>query len=183
MTSHDSSPFSRSGMDLRTARLILRPWTDGDLAAVRTGRRQPHWAADFPAEGDTVIAGHLTENPQQRHEFGQRQILERDSGLVVGSLGLFWPPADGALEIGYGIVASRRGRGYATEATRALVAFAFTAPGVRTVHATVERTNPASGRVLQKAGLTRCGGDATTTRYRATAPAPDTADGDAERHG
>jgi hypothetical protein len=63
---------------------------------------------------------------------------------VVGSIGLFWPPDDGAIEIGYGIVASRRGRGYAAEATRALTAYALTAPGVDTVFATVELSNPAS---------------------------------------
>ncbi|MFI5524924.1 GNAT family N-acetyltransferase [Streptomyces platensis] len=161
-----------NGAELRTARLLLRPWTDGELAAVLDGTRRPHWAADFPADGDRVIAGFTAENPDARGVYGQRQILERDGGRVVGAIGLFWPPRDGALEFGYGIVPSRRGRGYATEAARALVAFARSAPGVHTVRADVELSNPASGRVLEKAGLVRWSSDDRLARYRLTAPEP-----------
>ncbi|USA05322.1 GNAT family N-acetyltransferase [Streptomyces lydicamycinicus] len=155
-----------------TARLLLRPWTDGELAAVLDGTSQPHWAADFPADGDRIIAGFTAENPDARGVYGQRQILERDGGRVVGAIGLFWPPRDGSLEFGYGIVPSRRGRGYATEAARAMVAFACTAPGVHTVCADVELSNPASGRVLEKAGLVRWSSDDRLARYRLTAPEP-----------
>ncbi|MFD9205112.1 GNAT family N-acetyltransferase [Streptomyces sioyaensis] len=158
--------------DLCTARLLLRPWSDGELAAVLEGARQPHWAADFPADGDRVIAGFTGDHSAARGAYGQRQILERASGLVVGGIGLFWPPADGSVEFGYGIVPSRQGRGYASEAARALVAFAFTAPGVHTVYADTERSNPASGRVLEKAGLERWSSDDTHVRFRLTAPAP-----------
>ncbi|MFI9076280.1 GNAT family N-acetyltransferase [Streptomyces sioyaensis] len=167
-----TSPHYAAAPDLRTERLLLRPWSDGDLAAVLDGTRQPHWAADFPADGDRVIAGYTAGHPSARGACGQRQILERESGLVVGAIGLFWPPADGSVEFGYGIVPSRRGRGYASEAARALVAFAFTAPGVRTVGAKIERSNPASGRVLEKAGLERWSSDATYVRFRLTGPAP-----------
>ncbi|WP_459546603.1 hypothetical protein [Nocardia sp. X0981] len=48
-------------------------------------------------------------------------MLERDTGLVVGSIGLFWPPSAGVLEIGYGIVPSRRGRRGALPAPGSLV--------------------------------------------------------------
>ncbi|MQY06084.1 GNAT family N-acetyltransferase [Actinomadura macrotermitis] len=143
-----------------TGRLILRPWPATDVSAVLAGERRAHWAPDFPADGDRVIAGVIAESPA-----GQYQIIERETGLVVGSTGLFWPPADGAVEFGYGVVASRRGCGYATEAARALVAHALTLPGVRTVRAEVELANPASVRVLEKAGLTQEAADATTARF------------------
>ncbi|MGW2325208.1 GNAT family N-acetyltransferase [Streptomyces sp. NPDC001700] len=117
----------------------------------------PYWAGDFPAEGDQVIAGLFAEHPDWLGPYGHRLIIERATGLVVGSIGLFWPPSDGAVEIGYGIVPSRRGRGYAPEATRALTAFALGAPGVHAVHATVELSNPASVRVLEKSGFRRHG--------------------------
>ncbi|BDM67144.1 hypothetical protein HEK616_06310 [Streptomyces nigrescens] len=155
-----------AGNAIVTERLVLRSWPAADLAAVLAGTRQPHWAADFPDEGDRVIAGFIDGNADARGAFGQRQILERDSGLVVGAIGLFWPPADGSVEFGYGVVPSRRGRGYAPEAVRALAAFAHTAPGVDTVYANVELTNPASVRVLEKAGLEHCGGDGELARYR-----------------
>ncbi|MFE9750708.1 GNAT family N-acetyltransferase [Saccharothrix saharensis] len=139
--------------ELITARLALRPWDDREVAAVVGGGRLPHWADDFPADGDRVVAGLFGEHPRWRDGHGHRLVVERDSGLVVGSIGLFWPPADGVLEIGYGIVPSRRGRGYASEAARALTGHAFTAPGVHTVRAEVELSNPASARVLEKAGF------------------------------
>ncbi|MEV4574126.1 GNAT family N-acetyltransferase [Nonomuraea jabiensis] len=168
-----SSFFSVAGADLTTDRLVLRPWTSGEADAVLHGTRPAHWAGDFPAEGDHVIAGLFAEHPAWLGQYGHRQIIERDSGLVVGSIGLFWPPADGTLELGYGIVASRRGRGYAPEATRALTEFALGAPGVHTVCAGVELSNPASIRVLEKAGFRRSHTDAeaNTARYVTTSPA------------
>ncbi|WKX71118.1 GNAT family N-acetyltransferase [Streptomyces sp. XD-27] len=163
------SSFSLTGTDLTTDRLVLRPWSAAELAAVVGDARPAHWAEDFPAEGDRVIAGFLTEHPGGLAEYGHRQIIERASGLVVGSIGLFWPPSDGAIEVGYGVVASRRGRGYASEATRAIVEFALTAPDVHTVQADVELSNPASVRVLEKAGLRRWSDDGTVARFRTTA--------------
>lgn len=163
------SSTGSSPVDLITDRLVLRTWPAGDLAAVLDGTRLPHWAEDFPAEGDRVIAGFIGERPESLGAYGQRQIIERTGGLVVGSIGLFWPPNDGVLEIGYGVVASRRDRGYASEATRAVVAHALTAPGVHTVCATVEPANPASVRVLEKAGLERWSEDGPTARFRVRA--------------
>jgi RimJ/RimL family protein N-acetyltransferase len=171
--SYVSHFFSVTGTDLITDRLILRSWTPAEVAAVLDGTRLPHWAGDFPAEGDHVIAGLFAEQPAWLGEYGHRQLIERDGGLVVGSIGLFWPPSDGDLEIGYGVVPSRQGRGYATEATRALTEFAYGAPGVGTVSAGVELSNPSSIRVLEKAGFQRSHTDAEqqTARYRATPPA------------
>ncbi|MEO3886166.1 GNAT family N-acetyltransferase [Nonomuraea sp. B5E05] len=151
---------------LTTDRLVLRPWATGEIAAVLGGERLEHWADDFPAEGDRVIAGILAEQPELLGDHGHRVIAERESGRVVGSIGLFWPPAEGAIEIGYGVVPSRRGRGYASEATRALVAHALTAPEVHAVTATAELSNPASIRVLEKAGLRWWSADGETVRYR-----------------
>ncbi|MEV6548610.1 GNAT family N-acetyltransferase [Streptomyces sp. NPDC051597] len=169
-TSHDLD-------ELTTDRLVLRSWTTAEAAAVLSGTARPaDWAEDFPADGDRVIAALLDDNPAWFGVYGHRLIAERDSGLVVGSLGLFWPPAEGILEIGYGVVASRQGRGYATEATRALAAFALTAPGVHTVVAGVELSNPASVRVLEKAGFERYDTTAAAepadgvTRFRLTTP-------------
>ncbi|WP_030170125.1 GNAT family N-acetyltransferase [Spirillospora albida] len=168
-----SSFFSATDADLTTDRLVLRSWVPAEVTAVLDGARPAHWAEDFPAEGDHVIAGLFTEHPAWLGEYGHRQIIESDSGLVVGSIGLFWPPSDGTVEIGYGIVPSRRGLGYAPEATRALTAYAFRAPGVHAVHANVELSNPPSIRVLEKAGFERTHTDPeqNTARYRATRPA------------
>lgn len=164
MSSSTSAPRDQ----LTTEHLVLRPWTMAEATAVLDDTRWAQWADDFPAEGDRVIAGLLGQNPAWLGEHGHRLIIERDSGLVVGSIGLFWPPSEGILEIGYGIVASRRGRGYATEATEALTEFALTAPDVHTVSASVELSNPSSIHVLEKAGFHRWATEENTARFRLT---------------
>lgn len=161
---------SSTSLPLTTDRLVLRPWTPPEVTAVLTGTRPAHWAEDFPADGDHVIVGLLEQNPAWLGAHGHRLIVERDSGQVVGSIGLFWPPTDATVEIGYGVVASRRGRGYATEATRALAAFALAAPEVHTVAAGAEIANPASLRVLEKAGFRRHATEGGIARFLLTAP-------------
>lgn len=162
--------FLLAGDALATDRLVLRRWSSDEIARVVGGGRMSHWAEDFPAEGDRVIAGVIAAQRDSTAESGHRVIAERDGGRLVGSISLLWPPGDGALEIGYGVVPSRRGRGYASEATRAMVALALASDGVHTVYADVELTNPASVRVLENAGLLRLSGDATTARYSTAAP-------------
>ena len=147
--------LSVPSIDLITDRLVLRPWAADEAAAVVAGERLPQWAPDFPPEGERRIAALITRQPEVPH--GHRLMIERCTGLTVGAIGLKWPPADGAVEFGYGVVASRRCRGYASEAAGALVAFALGLPGVTRVFATVNPANAASVRVLEKAGLCRDG--------------------------
>lgn len=87
---------------------------------------------------------------------------------VRGRRRLFRPPSAGILETGYGIVASRRGRGHAPEAEPALAGFALAAPGVHTVFADVELSNPASVRVPEKAGIRRWITEENKSRFRMT---------------
>nr|WP_206441770.1 GNAT family N-acetyltransferase [Streptomyces boncukensis] len=155
---------------MTTDRLLLRSWTAAEAAAVLGSTRSARWADDFPAEGDRVVAGLFAQHPAWLGAHGHRLIIERDSGLVVGSIGLFWPPAEGSVEIGYGVVASRRGRGYATEAARTLADFALAVPGVRAVVAGAELSNPASVRVLEKAGFRHASTEADVARYVLTGP-------------
>ncbi|MEW2553479.1 GNAT family N-acetyltransferase [Streptomyces zhihengii] len=168
-SSSSASPSARATTDLTTDRLVLRVWTPAAVAAVHGEERLPGWADDFPAEGDRVVAGFLTGHPEALAGGGHRLIAERAGGAVVGSIGFFDGPEPGTLEVGYGVVASRRGLGYATEAARAVVADALCAPGVHGVYAHADLVNPASLRVLEKAGLTRLSDDGTTARFGVTA--------------
>ena len=73
---------------------------------------------------------------------------------IVGNIGFYGPPsAGGVVEVGYEVFAPYRGRGYATEALRALIDWAF-ARGVYRLTARCDPGNPASIAVLHKAGLT-----------------------------
>jgi RimJ/RimL family protein N-acetyltransferase len=85
-------------------------------------------------------------------------IVERGSGAVVGSCGYKGPPdPDGVVEIAYAVEPDQQGRGYATEAAAALVAYAFGSGPVRLVVAHTRPTHGASPRVLTKLGFSRVG--------------------------
>jgi [ribosomal protein S5]-alanine N-acetyltransferase len=161
--------------EIVTARLALRPITAEDVSAVLDGQRRPDWAADFPAEGDQVVAGLLARTglpAGDARRFGHRLVVERDTGTVIGGVGFFGPPQDGEVEIGYGIVPSRQRRGYATEAVQAMVADVFRSDGVQTVTANVDLDNPASLRVLEKSGLTLCTHNQEQATYHIRRPLP-----------
>jgi ribosomal-protein-alanine N-acetyltransferase len=81
-------------------------------------------------------------------------VVQRESGAVVGHCAYKGPPgAEAVVEIAYGIEPAYQGRGYATEAARALVALAFGSGRVRVVRAHTRPEKNASGRVLTKCGF------------------------------
>ena len=84
-------------------------------------------------------------------------IQLRDSDTAVGSAGFKGPPADGVVEIAYGLNPEYQGKGYATEAAEALTAYAFESGKVRVVRAHTLPESNASGRVLTKCGFRHIG--------------------------
>lgn len=78
-------------------------------------------------------------------------------GTHVGMGSFKGPPVDGAVEIAYAVVPEHQGKGYATEAARAMVEFAFRWSEVHRVLAHTLPGGAASQRVLLKAGFRRQG--------------------------
>jgi [ribosomal protein S5]-alanine N-acetyltransferase len=77
-----------------------------------------------------------------------------DTGITVGQCGFKGPPdADGVVEIAYGVASDQERQGYATEAARALVAYAFSIDQVNCVRAHTLPASIASKRVLAKCGF------------------------------
>jgi ribosomal-protein-alanine N-acetyltransferase len=153
------------------------PWEQ--VEAVVQGHRLADWAEDFPAAGDVFIAGGLHRGEIDRAQrsggealWGHHQVVETSSGLVVGGAGFHGPPTGGEVEIGYGIVPTRQGRGYATEAVTTLVSLALSIPEVVGVVAGTDADNVASQRVLEKAGF-RLVDQSDGCRYRIEGPVLD----------
>ena len=67
------------------------------------------------------------------------------------------PELTGEVEIGYGILEEHRNKGYATEAAKAVVQFAFEQAGQEVLCAIVKPENIASRRVIEKLGFKNCG--------------------------
>jgi len=81
-------------------------------------------------------------------------LVHRATDVVIGTCGFKGPPgADGMVEIAYGVVPDHQGKGYATEAAEALVAYAFSSGEVRVVRAHTFSEANASTRVLAKCGF------------------------------
>lgn len=84
--------------------------------------------------------------------------MHRETGTAVGTCGFKGPPvADSVVEISYGVDPEHQGKGYATEAARALTAYAFSSGMVRVVRAHTLPEPNASTRVLIKCGFHRIG--------------------------
>lgn len=84
--------------------------------------------------------------------------VERDTQRVTGALGFGGPPdIEGAVMIGYSTYPGAARHGYASEATRALVDWALTQPGVRRVCASIPPDNVAARRVAEKVGMSVVG--------------------------
>jgi RimJ/RimL family protein N-acetyltransferase len=104
--------------------------------------------------------GLLIAEDAGRLGYGPWVLVARDEGSVVGSAGFMGTlPHDRAIELGYGVHPSYRNRGYATEASQALIGWALSQPSVERVLAKCDPGNPPSIRVLEKAGMTRRGED------------------------
>jgi RimJ/RimL family protein N-acetyltransferase len=83
-----------------------------------------------------------------------RIIVHTVDQAVIGDIGFIGrPDEEGNVEFGYSIVPEYRGKGYATEAARAIIEWAFKQPGVMRVTADCLNDNHASIRVLEKAGM------------------------------
>ncbi len=150
----------RPGMPvLDTARLRLRPFTLADapevqrLAGAReiaaTTLRIPHPYPDGVAEG--WILSH--PGAWERGDELNLAIARLEDGALLGAIGLALALADARAELGYWIGVPFWGRGYATEAARALVAYGFEVLHLERIHACHFAGNPASGRVLRNAGM------------------------------
>jgi len=83
-------------------------------------------------------------------------VIRRSDGAVIGEIGCS-VDGSGTGMTGYGLVRSAWGHGYATEALRAVLAHALALPGMQRVVGDAPVDRPASGRVMEKAGMRETG--------------------------
>ncbi|WP_298212199.1 GNAT family N-acetyltransferase [Ferrimicrobium sp.] len=135
-----------------SALVRIAPLRIADCKAIAAGQRQSNWAGDYPSLGDRFIALGTLERPGEPFPWCHYQVLLA-SGLLIGGAGFHGAPVNETVEIGYGIVGSQRGRGYATQAVALLLQIAQEAQEVAVVRATTLPTNRASQRVLERLGF------------------------------
>ncbi len=181
------SAHQQAATVIRTERLCLIPATTASLVAAMDGlpalarALEAHvpdtWPPEFLDEPALEFTRRrLDERPEQAAWWMYFVLLRNDPAppTLVGSAGFKGPPAaDGTVEIGYGIVSDHRRRGYASEATRGLVAHAFAHRDVARVIAETLPDLQGSIGVLTRCGFRECGGasESFVIRFELTRPA------------
>ncbi|MEV6326154.1 GNAT family N-acetyltransferase [Streptomyces sp. NPDC051909] len=150
-----------AGLELRTGRLVLRPWRESDL---------PPWAA---MNADPEIRRHLGELlsraesddtvARMREEFAARgygwwALESRETGEFLGRAGLDRVMEGlpyGGVDVGWRLKRAAWGYGYATEAGRACLEFGFDVLGLPEIVASTTVRNVRSQAVMRRLGMTR----------------------------
>jgi RimJ/RimL family protein N-acetyltransferase len=151
----------RAPESFTTERLVLRRPVLADapaiLARYASDPEVTRWLG-WPRHRSTVDTEafiHFSDKAWSTSPAGPYLILERDGGRLLGSTGLD-VEAPWRASTGYVLARDVWGRGYATEATQAMVELAD-ALGLRRLQAVCHVDHRASARVLEKAGFAREG--------------------------
>lgn len=146
---------------LRTARLVLRSWRDEDRAPFAVMNADPQVVAHLQgplsrADSDAFVDRILAQ--WRDHGWGLWALDLADAGEFLGYVGL-WPAPfldrDPPIEIGWRLASAHWGNGYATEAARAVLGFAFEELRLPRVHSFTVPGNERSWRVMERIGMSR----------------------------
>lgn len=167
-----------AGTILQTARLRLEPWApahlDG-LSAMSGDPRVMHYLAGVQTRDETAAAIDRQVGKWAEHGFGWWCFLEQATGELVGAgcIQHLAGKIESPLEIGWRLRSDRWGRGFATEAARAMGSFAFDHLGIPILLAVAIPENTASRRVMERLGMRFRGiepwYDTNTATYEITA--------------
>jgi len=141
---------------LTTERLTLRRRSPEDAAAIHAYAIDPtvskflNWRPHRSIDETRAYLASVTawDDPRSRTFL----IAPRAGGAPFGGLDIRCD-GDDAVTFGYVLARDAWGRGYMTEGLSAVVAWAATQPSLSRIWAYCDVDNPASGRVMEKAGL------------------------------
>jgi RimJ/RimL family protein N-acetyltransferase len=154
---------SFSDVTLQTARLRLRAPLPADAEAIFAMRSDPvvqrygsHAAWTDPQRAVDYIARDM--KAMASGEFAQFAIVRREDDAVVGTCTLYRLDAQcRRAEVGYVLLPSEWGKGYANEGVSAMLDWGFEHLGLNRIEADIDPRNVASARALERLGFTREG--------------------------
>lgn len=144
---------------LRTERLVLRPYLEGDAPDVFAYAQLEEWSRyhlpsiPFPyglGDAEAFITSMLAKPWELEPSWAI--VLDR---RVVGGLGLTLRPPESLAELGYSLAPAHWNHGYSTEAARAVLDYAFFVLGLDAIVARCDARNTGSWRVMEKLGMWR----------------------------
>ncbi|MBZ9535551.1 GNAT family N-acetyltransferase [Cytobacillus oceanisediminis] len=151
--------YDESNKMITTERLVIRLFHESDVVNVANLCNNYNIYKNtlylpYPYSVDDAkswIQNHLENyNNEMSYEFA---ITDKENGELYGAIALLSNQKFNNGEIAYWIGEEFWGNGYATEAAQAILWFAFNEKHLHKVFARYFKTNPASGRVMQKLGM------------------------------
>lgn len=147
---------------LSTERLILRNWKPDDRVPFARMNADHMIMEYFPRKLDEKASNRLVERFQKHideHGYGPYAVEHKDSGEFIGFVGLhnvemdvpFAPAVEIAWRLDYGYW----GKGYATEAARAVIQQAFSALSMKEIVAFAVHDNTRAIHIMEKLGMLR----------------------------
>lgn len=150
------------GVELRTERLVLRPWRDEDQEPFTAMNADPRVMQFFPntyTPEDSAAELERIRAHFAAHGFGLWALSVTGGAAFAGVVGIGVPSFQAAftpcVEIGWRLPFEHWGHGYATEAARAALAFGFEQLGLPEIVSFTTVTNVRSRRVMERLGMYR----------------------------
>lgn len=158
---HPPFPLPLPDPALSDGDLHLRPWVPEDapvLAAAWADPEIARWTGVPPTHDEAAALRWIGGDADRRARGLSLDLVAVVDDAIVGEVGLArLDPTARCAEIGWWVVAHRRGRGLATRAAALLAEWTVTELSIDTVVARCHPENPASGGVARAAGFRRAG--------------------------
>lgn len=146
-------------MKLQTERLILTPCSNASLLTYSTSEYKlgPHIEMHLNAlkEDDTLLV------------WGVWLVIDKQTNKIIGDIGFKGKPdLEKSVEVGYGITSSEQNKGYATEALKSIIEWAFNSNSVNKIMAECLVDNTPSSKVLEKLNMEKIRADNSMVYWR-----------------
>ncbi len=144
---------------LETERLVLRPFTLDDAKQVQklAGDRQiASTTLNIPHPYDDGMAEEWIGTHEEGYQSGKGvtfAITLKKNGELIGAISIMSIVETHKGELGYWVGVPYWNKGYCTEAGREVLRYGFMEKGLNRIHASYLARNPASGRVMEKVGM------------------------------
>lgn len=144
-----------------TERLLVRPWTLEDAEDAFNIYRHTevtdwllaHPSPSIEAQREALANRIKLIEETYQWEFGYYAMQLKETGRVIGAIILKPLPGDERVEIGWHLGPSAWGKGYATEAAKAMLEYGFHNRGLDTIYAITLPNNTRSQAVCKRLGM------------------------------
>ncbi|MFJ7738918.1 GNAT family N-acetyltransferase [Lysinibacillus sp. NPDC097287] len=147
-------------MELETQRLKIISCTEESFSIISTTKEYefgPHII---------MFLEKLTEDPSLSG-WGVWFVIKKENNTIIGDIGFKGKASsEGIVEVGYGIVPAAQGKGYATEAVKEIIQWAFSHGNVNKVVAECKDNNFASIRILEKLHMNKIASENNMLKWK-----------------